>query len=772
MENQNNFKKDVFVDFSSLIDVCKRYWWLFVASVASCLILALAYIYVSKPVYLVSSKVLVSQDEDGAGVGAKLVKSLSLGGSGSKVDDEVFVFRSHDLRAQIAKELKTNCNYVEKKNFFKRIEKYGDSPIEIKAPTEVFDTLTSALKFKIETKGNGDKINVSVKKGFFKTLAEVESASFPITVSTEYGIYVVDTTEYYKANEPLNITASVVGYDLKAEDYDKELSADLVSKKSNGIYLYVKEKDIQRGKDIIDKLVELYNERCQAEKDEMAVNTGKFIDERLLLIYSELSKNESDIEEYKQKNGLTDVSTEMQTLIRKREVNESEKLQLETQYSIVKMIKEFLADAKNSDSLIPFTADFSSAGDLIKTYNEMLLEKLKLEKSAKENNIVMSTLNEQICAVRENVKSSIDQSIETLSIKLKDVKSYEGKTQGKLGDIPTKEREFRELYRQQAIKNELYVFLLQKREENALVLAARTPKGKIVDKAYAQSEPISLSKASILFIALLIGVLIPIVYVYTKKLLTTKFTTIEELSSLINLPVLGEVSHNRHRSSLVVKDGKVSSIVELFRLLRNNLQFMLSKQGDKVILVTSSISGEGKSFVSLNIAATFALLGKKVAVVGMDIRNPKLHVYLNMNDRPGVTSYLSSSDVDFYSIVQHCDEVKGLDVLVGGPIPPNPSELLLADRMKTFMEKLREDYDYVIIDSAPIAMVSDTFSLAEYADAVVYVTRANYTKRNFIKYLNEVISNKQLKNVALVLNDTNPKYSMGYGYGYGAKDED
>ncbi len=769
---QNNLNKDTFIDLSSLLDLCKRYWWLFLASVVFCLVLAVVYIYVSKPVYLISSKVLVSQDEDGAGVGAKLVKSLSLGGGGSKVDDEVLVFRSHDLRSRIAEELKTNCRYVEKENFFKRVERYGKSPIEISAPKAVFDTLTTVLKFKIKVNDKTDKINILVKKGFFRTLADVETNKFPVTISTDYGIYVVDTTKNYKAGTPLNLTASVMGYGLKAEDYDKELTANLVSKKSNGIYLSIEEKDIQRGKDIIDKLVELYNERCQAEKDEMAVNTGRFIDERLLLIYEELSENESEIEEYKQRNSLTDMNAEVRALFQKRDMSENVILQLEIQYSIAQMIKDFLNDSKNDNSLVPFSADFSAAGELIEAYNELMLEKLKLDKSAKEGNVAMSTLNEQISALRENIRSSIDQSIESMSIRLENVRTQEDKALGKLGSMPTKEREFRELYRQQGIKNELYTFLLQKREENALVLAARTPKGKIVDKAYAYSEPISLSKFAILFIALVIGLLVPIIYIYIKRLFTTKFSTQDELSALLTVPVLGEISHNRHRSSLVVKAGKVSSIVELFRLLRNNVQFMLNKQNDKIILVTSSISGEGKSFVSLNLAATFALLGKKVAVVGMDIRNPKLHEYLNLKSIPGVTSYLSKSDVQLDDIVQYCKEAGDLNVIVGGPIPPNPSELLLTERVQELINNLREKYDYVIIDSAPIAMVSDTFSLAKYADAVVFVARANYTKRRFVKYLNDVIANKQLENVAVVLNDTNPKYSMGYGYGYGAEDKE
>ncbi len=780
MKKLGGQKNDTFIDFNAIYKEFKRYWWLFLASIVLCLALACVYIYVAKPVYQVVSKVLISQDEEGgAGIGSQLVKSLSIGGSSANVDDEVLVFASHDLRTQVAKELRTNCTYIEKKGILNKIDRYNDSPIEISAIGGVFDTLSKALKFKIKVNELGDKIDVSVRRGIFKTVCDVEAKQFPVTIKTEFGVFVVDTTKYYVPGEELNMTAAVLGYTSKAEDYDDNLKVGLASKKSNGISISIQETNVQRGRDVIDKLVQLYNQRCQSEKDEMAVNTGKFLDERLALVYGELAKSEVAIEDYKQRYGVSSLDIELPTLVEKRELSESSRIQLETQYSIVRMIKDFLADTGNDNSMIPFSTDLvgtgkssnSGSGASIEAYNKLIMEKLKLKNSAKGDNVALKALNEQIQMMKVNVQGNINKLLESLEIQLNDVREQERLAKGKLGVIPTSEREFRELYRQQGIKNTLYMFLLQKREENALVLAATSPKGKVIDRAYALSEPVSLSKFAILFIALCIGLIIPISFIYIKRLLTTKFSTQDELEYIASVPVLGEVCHNRHRSPLVVKAGKTSSIVELFRLLRNNVQFMLPNFDDKVILVTSSVSGEGKSFVSLNIAASFALLGKKVALVGMDIRSPKLHEYLNINARPGVTTYLSKTDVELKDIIQHSGEVDGLDVIVGGPIPPNPSELLLTNRVKEFIDELRNNYDFVIIDSAPIAMVSDTFSLARYSNAVVYVTRANYTKRHFIKYLNEVVENDQLRNVAAVLNDTNPNYSMGYGYGYGADAE-
>jgi len=271
----------------------------------------------------------------------------------------------------------------------------------------------------------------------------------------------------------------------------------------------------------------------------------------------------------------------------------------------------------------------------------------------------------------------------------------------------------------------------------------------------------------VLLVALIAGLMLPILFLYLKSLFTTKFTTQDELQDLTKSPVLGEICHNRHHDSLVVKPGKTSSIVELFRLLRNNVQFLMTKKDDKVVLVTSSISGEGKSFISTNLASSFALLGKKVALVGMDIRSPQLANMLNLKMNPGVTNFLSNSDITIEQITQQVPDVENLNVIVAGPVPPNPSELLLGERTPQLIDQLRERFDIIIIDSAPIAMVSDTFSLAKFGDTTLFVTRANHTRRNLVKYFNDVVARKQFNNAAVVLNDSNPRLSAGYGYGYG-----
>ena len=337
-----------------------------------------------------------------------------------------------------------------------------------------------------------------------------------------------------------------------------------------------------------------------------------------------------------------------------------------------------------------------------------------------------------------------------------------------MSQFPTEERQARSLYRQQGIQNEIYTFLLEKREENALILAATSPKGKIVDEAYAKSEPIEPKPAFVFFIALVAALLLPIIALALRNLFKTRFTSQDELESLTGIPVIGHLQHNRHDRPLVVEEGSNSTSAELFRYVRNNVQFMLPNSDDKVILVTSCVSGEGKSFVSLNLAATFALLGKRVALVGMDIRSPQLAQMLQLKEAPGVTGYLSQPEQQLADVMQHVSQINGLDVAVGGAIPPNPSELLMNNRMEQLMSDLKERYDVIVLDSAPIAMVSDTFSLARFAHMTLAVTRAGYSRRSMLKYLNRVVSEGRLPNVGLVLNDTKPNQDAGYGYGYGS----
>ena len=758
-------QEEQIIDFSAFVRKYKRYWWLFLLSLIACISIAFVYLKIAKRVYNVKAVVLVAQDDNGAGAGASLLKSMKLMGQGSKVDDEMVVFSSQELCTQVVNQLKLNHSYIEDKGWFKpERDHYNSSPIEVIAPEEMFDTLSS-VKFKIDVDKAG-LANIKATSGKHK-LADVKGVTLPTTLKTVYGRFAINTTKKFKQGKECHITARLTGNQILGERLNKRIKVKLASKKSNGINLSIAENNKSRGMDILNTLMDLYNDRGQREKDEQAINTAKFIDERLALIYKGLTSSEADIESYKKAHKIVDPELQIKSAVAKQELSDRAIIKLETNKQLLGMVRDFVSNPANKHSYIPFEVDSSAASGSIRAYNNLLAKRQELAQSAKGDNLALKQLDEQIDAMHGNVVQGINSSIKGVDRQLNKMRSQFNQTASEMGQVPTEEREARELLRQQGIQNTLYTFLLEKREENALVLAATTPKGKIVDHAYAQSTPISPNRMVVLVMALLASLLLPLLLVYLKDLFTTKFSNQEELEEISQVPFIGHIHHNRHNTQLVVKDGKTSAIVELFRYVRNNLQFMLNKEDDKVILVTSSVSGEGKSFISTNIASSFALLGKRVALVGMDIRSPKLAQMLDLNEMPGVTSYLSRSDVSLDQIAQPCKEVKGLDVFVGGAIPPNPSELLLSDRVKDMFRDLRERYDVIIVDSAPVAMVSDSFALDKYSNATVYVTRANYTKRNLIKFMNRIAANKQLKNMCIVLNDTKPSNDNTYGYGYG-----
>ena len=771
-ENLNNEPTENKIDFSSIMALVKRKWWMFAISLFLCLTLAVLYLYVKHDVYSIHASVLVAYDSEGNSMGSTIMSQLALGGvGGASVDDEVLVMGSHSIKTEMIKELGLNRWYYTREGLRKNWY-YNDSPVKVMAPDALFDTLGVGLKFTIDLNENLSKIKVKVKQGWFKTVGEGESNRLPMVVQTIYGPFSIDTTSYYVPGEEISVVANLAGNSFLAEVYGEDITVAKTEKKANGISLYIEDGIVDRGKDILNKMIELYNRRGRAEKDEMALNTAKFIDERLNYLYNELSESEQNIENYKKNNSITDLTSDAAFEMSKKGQLEQQLLGAETNFQILKMTKDFISDPSNKYQLIPTNSDATGATSAIASYNNLVLSRMNYIHDASGDHEWLKRTEEQLDALHNNIVSTVNKSYENARIALNDLRREAGYTTSKLSSIPTKERQYRELSRQQAIKNNLYSFLLQKREENQLVLAATTPKGKIIDNAYAFNKPIAPKKAQILFIALFMGLFLPALWLYIKSLFNNKFDSTDALSHATKLPVLGEICHSRSASkrAIVVEENSTRPIVELFRLLRSNLQFLLYGEGCKTIMVTSGISGEGKSFISINLAESLALLGKKVVLIGADIRAPKLSEYLNIASSPGLTNYLSGQTSEIDALIQNTEG--HADVIVAGPIPPNPSELLLSTRLDDLLQALSKRYDYILIDSAPIALVSDTFSISKYVDATIYVARTKVTTRTLIKYLNTVVDRKQLSNVSIVLNDTDPKLSYGYGYGYGQSDED
>lgn len=772
MESSTQNNSNELISLPDLVKTVVKHWYLFVISVICCVALAFAYAKITKDEYTVCANVMIRTDMSSTGnMAGAFMQQFGLGnlmGQGVSVDDELHVISSHSLLREAALKMGLNKTRIYKENFFNRETQYKDFAIDVIDPTMQCDTLSTTLVFKIKVDEEG-KADIKVKKRFH-TLANIKGTTLPAEVSTIYGNYIVTTTPDYVAGEAYNYTIRVCSFDAAAENVGKNVDIYIPDKLSNLITLSMQTAYIDYGKELLNTLTDLYNKRGIKEKNIEAINTAQFIDERLALIAHELDSAERKVEKYKQDNKLSDLEIEAKIILEQDGEFQATLLETETTAKILEYTLDFISQPENRYSLIPFSSGLDKgASDALTAYNELALKRLNLSNTAKAGSPALKMLEEQIDASRQNVISTVKTALESTNIALKDLRDKEAKFYDRIRTMPTQEREFISIFRQKAIKEELYIFLLQKQEENALTLAMASPKGQIVDEAYNFVEPVSLSTTMKLAIGFLIGLILPAIYLYLRAIFQTKFSTKEEVERMTRIPILGELCTHHSNSNIVVHEGDNSSISELFRLLRTNLQFMLTGKKDKVVLLTSSVSGEGKSFVSVNLAIALSLLKKRVLIIGLDIRNPRLSEYLNVSSRFGITNYLASEEVEIDQIIVPSNINPLLDIITAGPVPPNPAELILSNRLDALFDELRNRYDYIIVDSAPVAMVSDTFSLMRIADAVIYVCRANYTQREYIRYCNNLVTDGRLRNVSLVVNATNS--SQGYGYGVGPNGE-
>ncbi|WP_289741384.1 tyrosine-protein kinase [uncultured Duncaniella sp.] len=711
----------------------------------------------------IRAHVLIQQDDSNPM--ADLGGMGSLFGSKGYVEDEVFVIASHSLFSSVAKELGINRLHYVRDGFLKSHLAFPEYPVDVVAPG-IADTLMSTIVFKIKVDENGlADIKAKVKRD---VIADVEDVKLPAQVKTIYGDFTVLTTPDYVKGKELKTTVSFSGYGVAAEELDTEIRAFRGSKKSNVICLTFDTPNVEYGVAVLDKIIEKYNERGIVEKNLQGEKTEAFLRDRIQLLASDLNESESAIQQYKERNGIIDVNAEASYQTGKKGQTENALFNVEKEIELLKLTREFLADSLNYSDLIPTTVASGAVQGGINSYNALVFKRLELSQNAKQNSYAIRQLTKQMDLMRANLLTSSEKALENATVNLNKLMLEKNEITGMLSNIPTQEREYINMKRQQEIKQQIYLFLLQKQEENAMLLANAVPKGLIIDDAFSFSEPLGMSKKVILLIAFLLGILLPVTIIYVHRLLRSKFESKEEVQRHLSAPVLGEMCIDRSGRSLVVSPTDTSSATELFRLMRTNLQFMLGGEGDKVVLMTSTRSGEGKSFISLNLAATLSLLeGKRVLLVGMDIRNPQLANYLGINPPLGLTNYLSASNVTLDSIIQPMAGIKNCDVIVAGPIPPNPAELLASSKVDELFAKLRTMYDYIIVDSAPVGMVSDTFALDRISDATIYVTRINYSTFSDLRFVEEIYTDKRLKKLSVVVNGTSSK--KGYGYGYAAK---
>lgn len=763
MDIKSSNRKD-FIDVKGTVMSYVRRWYWFVLSVVLCL--AAAFVFVKKfpQKSMVKASILVGQDESTA----NMLSGLGgLFGADSYVQDEIFVISSHSVLKQVAKDLGINKVHEVKTGFLTTKMEYPDYPVTVNGAPELIDTLSATLNFKIEVEKGGKVADITVKaKG--KKICQVKDATLPATVNTDYGTFIVEKTATYPGTEDLTTWVSITGFDSAGEDLSEDVMTFIASKKSNVIELSLKTTNDEYGCDILNNVMKVYNQRGIEERNQRATKTAEFIAERLDLIATALNVAEQDIENYKEGNRLVDVGTEAAINTKVKTEAEAKLIEVQTNLEILRMTLHFLSQPEHKYDLMPVASSDIGAGETaVDAYNTLVLQRIEMMGTAKPNNRIILELEKQIDAMRANILLAIDRAIKAAEVAEKDIKAQIDKATSKLGNVPMQERQYVNLRRQMEVKQGLYLFLLQKSEETAMLLANAIPKGQIIDPAYVLRQPVGTSKMGVLLIAIVIGLFIPIIVLYLQNLLRSKVSSRSDIEKNTSLPILGEMCTDTSGEKLVVLDESVSPAAEMFRLLRTNLQFVLGNSGDKVVMVTSTVSGEGKSFVAVNLAASLSLLKRKVVIVGMDIRRPQLANYLGLPNSPGLTQYLANSDMTIDEVTRPISDVPGLDVIVAGPIPPNPGELMTSNRVSVLIETLRQKYDYVILDTAPIGIISDTFNITKYVDATVFVVRNKVSRLQSISFLNEVAADGRLKRPNIVINGADKKDGYGYGYGYG-----
>lgn len=757
----------------ALVKKYVRHWKLFVIALVACLAVAAVYLKVKAPTFLVVSSMMIDDGSAGTiggtaqkSAGSSVMKSL-IGGGGNNVDNEAVMMGSESLAAKTIATLGINRRYYEKKGLLKKIDHYNDSPIEVDAPASLLDTLSLSLQFNIKVNKQG-VADITVKKNLFKNYAKVQGVRLPANVRTPFGIFAVIPTSHFVPGKSYHLTAMVSGNVPAAEDLADEMTIKVLTKKADAIYMDVTDSNVKRGRDILNTMMRLYNERGIKEQNDLAINTGKFIDDRIDLIHKNLMGSEAEIESYKKAHKILDPGLQGKSVVTKQERSEGALTAMETEYRIASMIREFVSNPANRHSLIPFDGDTLASTASIRAYNELMNQRITLAQSARDGNQAMVAMDRQLNDLRANIVKGLDKSLQAMRIRIDRINQVLADASGQVEEAPTTERETRTLYREQGIQNEIYIYLLQKREENALRLAAATPKGKIIDAAYAHSVPVAPKTKIVIFLALFAGVVIPVVLIYLRSLFNTKFASQDELEALTTIPVIGMLGHSKNQEILQVRENDDDAIAERFRYVRGNIQFMLPGTDDKVVLVTSSVSGEGKTFVAANVAASFALSGKRTVLIDMDVRSPKFADLFKLPATPGVSTLVADRDLSVDELVHPVGQLRNLYVVTAGAVPPNPSELLMSDRVTELIDTLKSQFDIMVIDSAPVGVVSDTFSVAKRADVTVFVTRAGSTRKDMVRRLNRLVETKRLENVGLVLNDmrvADADEPVGYGYG-------
>lgn len=740
----------------------KKWYWFFI----SCAIFGLFGLYnyfSTTPEFAVSARVMLRSLDSGSPLDQLgVMQMMGLGGS-VRTADEMAVLTSRDIITQVVHDLNLQSIYSKKEGL--RWEgQYPSRDLSVEYPDMFLDTTKRSVNISIRVRKDDYVVRVRYGRWDFSRHKVTDLTQPFTTCAGEIRFALHKPLE--AGDQYLIKTYSILP---AVEMYNKLITAETLKKESNVVEISAITSRPRLVVDFINKEIELYNQNAVVDKNIMASSTAEFVDARLRLIEKELLDAEVEIERYKERHGIVDLETEAKLYLEEGAEYKKQVAEIETQINLVNYVADFIRDDARSNMLVPANLGIEDVAlvHLIDEYNQLVMKKLRVRRTATSDNPVIEQLDAQLVVLRENIITSIISVNNQLVISKNDFERRFGNINQQRYNLPSQERQFIEVLRNKELKEALYLLLYEKREEIALSLASTVTPAKIIATPQMHPDVLNPNLMMIAFLCLIFGMGCPFAGIYLYYLLNNRLTDEQnEFEMKIAVPFAGSLAKNNAGEHISVKEGVNSVSAELFRSLRTTLRFMIpSTQKNPVILVTSSINGEGKSYVATNLAVSLSLLNKKVALVGLDVRKPMLAEYMGLANEGCLTSYLTDESYSMSDLIVPT-EFPNLTVLPAGIVPPNPSELLQSDRLDTLFAELRQSFDYIIVDSAPVALVSDTFLLNRLVDMTLYVCRANYTPQNSVDFINQINEQKRLSNIITVLNDVNID-KIGYGYGYG-----
>ena len=771
-------------DFATLYRTIVLNWYWFVLSLIIFGSLGAIYLRYATPMYQSTAKLLIKDESSSNRRGQSLQSMSNLGiiSNSTGIDNEMEILTSHSIAEDAIRDLKLYVNYSTKGRV-KDVILYRDQPLNVdvdqahlerlNAPINLSitkDSLTYIVSgtYYVPTNDNSNEGPYSINRKF---------TSLPATIATRAGIITISSNNGHAMRSAQVLNVSILSPRMAANKYANELQVTQTAKSTSIAQLQLTDEVPQRSLDYLKQLAIVYNRQANEDKNTIALRTDKFINDRLGKINTELGKTEGELQSYKQQNGIVELKMNAGNSVANQNSSELKLAEVETQIELFNTIaREVESSSRNLSQVIPSNVglDDQSSTSLINKYNELVLERNRLLRSASESSPVVEPLTAQIRELNGNIRRAISAARQNLQIQRDAVSAQVNKFNEQVAETPQQERMLTQIDRQQEVKSGLYLMLLQKREENSISLAATADKGKLIDDPQLIGK-ISPKSTTIMLIALLIGLALPVLVILILQFFRYKIEGHDDVARLTKLPIIADVAiasnKAKGKADIVVHENQNNQMEEIFRSMRTNLQFML-KEGQKVVLFTSSTSGEGKTFNAANLSVSFGLLGKKVILVGLDIRRPRLAELFGINDhKHGITNLLvkdNPTTEDLQEQILPSGVNKNLDLLMAGPIPPNPAELIARNSLDIIINLLKEKYDYIMIDTAPVGLVTDTLQIARVADASIYMCRADYTPKSSFNFINALANEKKFPNMAIVLNGidmSKRKYSYYYGYG-------